>query len=169
MPWQEGLDVGIQRSGMVLGLGWKRNGKDVVTHITLKTYQWCQSANESRVCVCERSLCWCGCELDICAAECQCWQKKKKVQIPLLLSQLLAVVGNCLFTSRILSFPAPSICMFMSLCYRYAVCGCSCLAQSCFTVCQLTSVIFLRDKARSCLYLLVSGSRCECVPRCDSG
>lgn len=125
MPWQEGLDVGIQRSGMVLGLGWKRNGKDVVTHITLKTYQWCQSANESRVCVWTIFVLvwvWTG---HLCS-----WvsvlAKKKKVQIPLLLSQLLAVVGNCLFTSRILSFPAPSICMFMSLCYRYAVCGCSC-------------------------------------------
>lgn len=83
----------------------------------------------------------------------------EKVQFKLLKSQLLTVVSDCLFTFSILHFPPPQICMFLSLCCRYAVCGCPFLAPSCFTVCQLTSVIFLGDKARSCLYLLVSGSQ----------
>lgn len=66
---------------------------------------------------------------------------------------------NSQLSASVLHFPVPCIRVFVSLCCRYAVCGCSRLAQSCFTVCQLASVIFLGDKARSCLYLLVSGSR----------
>lgn len=49
-------------------------------------------------------------------------------------------------------------------------CVCRWLASSRFAVCQLTSVILLGDNARSCLYVLVSGSWLwECVPMCESG
>lgn len=40
----------------------------------------------------------------------------KKVQIA-----LLTVVSDCLFTSSVLHFPAPLICMFVPLCFRYDV------------------------------------------------
>lgn len=73
-PSRKGLGESLQWSLIVLQ-GWIGNQRDIVTHITIKTCLWCQLIIIMRVGAWESSLCRYGCELCMCAAECQCWQK----------------------------------------------------------------------------------------------
>lgn len=134
------------------GQGWcerveHKNQKDVLTHDTIKTCLSCESENDHCVSVC---VCLCvGMGVN-----CTDVPQSGRVVIARLQSQLLTVASNRSFASGIFLYLHVRVIVL-----QVRMSGCLCLAPSCFTVRQLSSVIFLGDKARSCLYLLVSGSR----------
>lgn len=98
-------------------------------------------------------VCLLGCVNILCVGEGVIWYVIQSVSIEIIClhSQLLSAVVHSHPT-----FSVASVCIIAVLQVRMS--RCLCLATGCSTVCQLISVIFLRDKARSCLYLLVSGS-----------